>query len=90
MSRIENVGTKCRTVICHILRNLPAPSIDAADIVINYIKAGALLPLDEYLPEIPSFTKRYKDLIPYWRLNSEDSKLYNWETAVPRHLDTDI
>lgn len=61
-----------------------------ADIVINYIKAGALLPLDEYLPDMPNFTKRYKDLIPYWRLNSEDGMLYNWETAIPRHLDTDI
>jgi putative aldouronate transport system substrate-binding protein len=59
------------------------------DMVINYIKAGALLQLDKYLPAMPNFTKRYKDLIPYWRL-SGDGKLFKWETAIPRLLESDI
>ena len=59
------------------------------DMVINYIKAGALLELDKYLPTMPNFTARYKDIIPYWRLPGE-GKLYKWETAIPRSLESDI
>jgi putative aldouronate transport system substrate-binding protein len=59
------------------------------DMVINYIKAGALLQLDKYLPSMPNFTKRYVDLIPYWRLPG-DGKLYKWESAIPRLLESDI
>ncbi len=64
-------------------------SMQREDIVINYIKAGALLQLDKYLPAMPNFTKRYKDLIPYWRL-SGDGKLFKWETNIPRLLESDI
>jgi putative aldouronate transport system substrate-binding protein len=59
------------------------------DMVINYVKAGALIQLDKYVSQMPNFTKRYKDLIPYWRLSGE-GKLYKWETAIPRLLESDI
>ena len=59
------------------------------DMVINYIKAGALLELDKYLPDMPNFSVRYEDVIPYWRLSGE-GKLYKWETGVPNRLESDI
>jgi putative aldouronate transport system substrate-binding protein len=59
------------------------------DMVINYIKAGALIELDPYLASMPNFTARFKDLIPYWRLSGE-GKLFKWETAIPRSLESDI
>ena len=59
------------------------------DIVINYIKAGALVSLDTYLEKMPNFVSRYKDMIPYWRLPGEGT-LYKWETAIPRRLESDI
>ena len=59
------------------------------DMVINYIKAGALMDLDPYLAAMPNFTARFKDMIPYWRLAGE-GKLFKWETAIPRSLESDI
>jgi putative aldouronate transport system substrate-binding protein len=59
------------------------------DMALNYIKAGALIQLDKYLPLMPNWTKRYKDLIPYWRL-SGDGKLFKWESYIPRLLESDI
>jgi putative aldouronate transport system substrate-binding protein len=59
------------------------------DIVINYIKAGALLKLDDYLANMPNFTARFKDLIPYWRLVG-DGSLYKWENNIPRSLESDV
>ncbi|NJD01100.1 MAG: extracellular solute-binding protein [Ruminiclostridium sp.] len=52
------------------------------DTVQNYINAGALLPLDDYLKSAKYFTKTYEQLIPFWRLASPDNKLYKWESNV--------
>ncbi len=49
----------------------------------KYIRAGALLPLDDYLKDTPEFKKRYEAQIPLWRLPAHDSKLYKWENNVP-------
>ncbi|OGO80863.1 MAG: hypothetical protein A2Y21_04170 [Clostridiales bacterium GWC2_40_7] len=57
--------------------------MEREDIVQKYISAGALVPLDDYLKDAPNFTERYKDVIPYWRLSSNDKKLYKWESSVP-------
>lgn len=59
------------------------------DMVINYINAGALIQLDKYLPAMKNWTARFKDLIPYWRL-AGNGKLFKWETAIPRRLESDI
>lgn len=48
----------------------------------NYIDAGALLPLDDYLGGSEYFTKTYETLIPYWKMTAPDKKLYKWETNV--------
>ncbi len=45
----------------------------------KYLKAGAVVPLDEYLAASPNFTKRYEKQIPLWRLLAPDKKLYKWE-----------
>ncbi|WP_214628059.1 extracellular solute-binding protein [Paenibacillus agaridevorans] len=49
----------------------------------KYIRAGALLPLDDFLTNAPEFKKRYDAQIPLWRLPAHDSKLYKWENNVP-------
>ncbi|NJD04394.1 MAG: extracellular solute-binding protein [Ruminiclostridium sp.] len=54
------------------------------DQVKNFIKAGALLPLDDYLKGSKYFTETYKVLIPFWRMIAPDNKLYKWETNVLR------
>ena len=59
------------------------------DIVISYIEADALIALDDYLDDMPNFTARFADIIPYWRLPGEGT-LYKWETAIPRILESDI
>lgn len=53
------------------------------DIVKSYINAGKLIELDPYLEDMPEFTARFVKNIPYWRLNSDDGKLYNWELEIP-------
>lgn len=58
--------------------------VQREDIVMKYIQAGALLPLDGYLADNPNFVARYKDVIPYWRLPAADGKLYKWEQGVPQ------
>lgn len=60
------------------------------DIVLNYINAGALVTIDEYLDKMPNFTRVFEKQIPYWRLNGSDGKLYNWETNIPRTLDSEL
>ncbi|WJH33725.1 hypothetical protein N6H14_27525 [Paenibacillus sp. CC-CFT747] len=36
-------------------------------------------PLDEYLPQMPNFSNRWKEQIPFWKALSTDGKLYKWE-----------
>jgi len=45
----------------------------------KYIKAGAVIELDPFLPDAPNFTKRYEKMIPLWRLATDSGKLYNWQ-----------
>lgn len=58
--------------------------LEGNDMVNKYVSAGALVPLDEYLPEAKNFTERYKEQIPYWRVAAPDGKLYKWEMLVPQ------
>jgi len=60
--------------------------IQGNDIVTKYINAGALVALDEYLPDMPNFQKRYAETIPYWRLPASDGKLYKYESLVPQDI----
>ncbi|NLB37936.1 MAG: extracellular solute-binding protein, partial [Clostridiales bacterium] len=54
------------------------------DIANKYISAGALLPLDPYLDQMPNFTEWYKDSIPFWRWAAGDGNLYNWNIQIPQ------
>ena len=54
------------------------------DITNRYIEAGALLPLDPYLNQMPNFANWYKDSIPYWRQAAGDGNLYNWNIQIPQ------
>ncbi|GBG06452.1 hypothetical protein PAT3040_00979 [Paenibacillus agaridevorans] len=49
----------------------------------KYVRAGALLPLDEFVNETPDFASRYSKQIPLWKLSANDGKLYKWESNVP-------
>ncbi len=49
----------------------------------KYVRAGALLPLDDFVANAPEFAKRYSEQIPLWRLSAYDGKLYKWEGMVP-------
>lgn len=54
------------------------------DIANKYIDAGALLPLDPYLDQMPNFVEWYKDSIPFWRWAAGDGNLYNWNIQIPQ------
>lgn len=58
--------------------------LEGNDMVNKYISAGALVSLDDYLPEGKNFTERFKEQIPYWRVAAPDGKLYKWEMLVPQ------
>jgi ABC-type glycerol-3-phosphate transport system substrate-binding protein len=45
----------------------------------KYQQAGALVALDEYLPQAKNFSQRWKEQIPFWQALSTDKKLYKWE-----------
>lgn len=60
--------------------------VEREDIVTSYIDAGAAVALDEYLPNSPNFTERYKGIIPYWKMPAKDGKLYKWEYQVPNEI----
>lgn len=49
----------------------------------KYARAGALVPLDDFVKNAPEFAERYKAQIPLWRLGGPDGKLYKWEGDVP-------
>jgi putative aldouronate transport system substrate-binding protein len=50
----------------------------------NYIAAGALVCLENYLPQMTNFTKERASQIPLWRSQASDGKLYKWEDASPQ------
>ncbi|MFD0958156.1 extracellular solute-binding protein [Paenibacillus chungangensis] len=49
----------------------------------KYVRAGALLPLDDVVESSPAFAERYNVQIPLWKLSAFDGKLYKWEGQVP-------
>ncbi len=49
----------------------------------QYIDAGALICLEDYLDDMPNFTEKRASQIPYWRSHAADGKLYKWENASP-------
>lgn len=54
----------------------------------KYVRAGALLPLDDFVKTAPEFADTYKSQIPLWRLSAFDGKLYKWEGRVPIDFQT--
>ncbi|BBI33906.1 extracellular solute-binding protein [Cohnella abietis] len=49
----------------------------------KYVRAGALLPLDDFVKDSPNFAKLFSVQIPLWKLTAPDGKLYKWEGGVP-------
>ncbi|BBH19746.1 ABC transporter substrate-binding protein [Paenibacillus baekrokdamisoli] len=49
----------------------------------KYVRAGALLPLDDFAKNSPDFAKMFNVQIPLWKLTAPDGKLYKWEGGVP-------
>ena len=59
-------------------------NINTESLIKKYIKAGALIQLDDLADQYgKNFEERYKDTIPYWRMTSEDGKLYKYEAGAP-------
>jgi putative aldouronate transport system substrate-binding protein len=58
--------------------------LEGDDMVKKYISAGALVQLDQYLPQAKNFTTRFAEQIPYWRVASPDGMLYKWEELTPQ------
>lgn len=56
----------------------------------DYVAAGAAIPFDDYLDKMPNFQRVYERLIPLWRADSEDGKLYKWEWSVPNESPDNI
>ncbi|WP_308639563.1 type 2 periplasmic-binding domain-containing protein [Paenibacillus silvisoli] len=50
----------------------------------KYVQAGAVLPLDQYVANMPNFNSLYKEAIPYWKHAAGDGKLYNWNVSTPQ------
>lgn len=59
-------------------------TLEGADMLNKYVSAGAVMPLDDYLPDAKNFTERFKEQIPYWRVSVPDGKLYKWEMIEPQ------
>lgn len=52
--------------------------------VSKYEKAGALQDIGELAKQYaPNFLNFYKDSIPYWKLATDEHKLYNWTANTP-------
>ncbi|WP_141504708.1 extracellular solute-binding protein [Paenibacillus luteus] len=49
----------------------------------KYVRASALLPLDEFVEKSPDFANMFSVQIPLWKLTAPDGKLYKWEGGVP-------
>ncbi|MBP1988815.1 extracellular solute-binding protein [Paenibacillus eucommiae] len=58
-------------------------SIKDNDTFDKYVRAGALLDLEDFVKNTPDFAERYSKQIPLWRLSAFDGKLYKWEAGVP-------
>lgn len=56
------------------------------DLVKKYIDAGAALDLGELAAQYaPNFLERHKETIPYWKMVSDDKKLYKFERNSPNY-----
>lgn len=59
-------------------------NLEENDIFKQYVSAGALLPLDPYLEQMPNFQEWFKESIPFWRQTAGDGNLYNWNMQIPQ------
>lgn len=51
--------------------------------VVNWIDAGAVLPLDDLLDQYgQDFKALHEENIPIWKMAAPDGKMYKWETAA--------
>ena len=60
--------------------------LEGNDMVQDYVKAGALVCLDDYIASSTYFKQRFAEQIPYWRASSDDGKIYTWQRYVPSDL----
>jgi ABC-type glycerol-3-phosphate transport system substrate-binding protein len=60
--------------------------LEGNDMVQDYVKAGALVCLDDYIAGSTYFKQRFAEQIPYWRASSADGKIYTWQRYVPSDL----
>jgi len=63
--------------------------IEGLDIMSKYIKAGAALPLDDYVTSSKYFKERFKEQIPLWKLTG-NGKLYNWDWLEPQQFEVGL
>jgi ABC-type glycerol-3-phosphate transport system substrate-binding protein len=63
--------------------------VEGLEVMSKYIKAGAALPLDEYIATSSHFKDRFKDQIPLWRLTG-DGKVYNWDWLEPQQFEVGL
>lgn len=60
--------------------------LEGGDMVQDYVNAGALVCLDDYIASSTYFKERYAEQIPYWRASSADGSIYSWNRYVPADL----
>ena len=60
--------------------------LEGNDMVQDYVKADALVCLDDYIASSTYFKQRFAEQIPYWRASSEDGRIFTWERYVPSDL----
>jgi len=63
--------------------------IEGLDIMSKYIKAGAALPLDDYVAKSKYFKERFKEQIPLWKLTG-NGKVYNWDWLEPQQFEVGL
>ncbi|MBP1988819.1 extracellular solute-binding protein [Paenibacillus eucommiae] len=56
----------------------------------KYVRAGALLPLEDFVKNSPEFAQTYSVQLPLWRLSAFDGKLYKWEAGVPADFKNNV
>lgn len=64
-------------------------SLQGNDMYNKYVKAGALVCLDDYIENSVNFKTYYEEQIPYWRNTSSDGKIYKWEFQCPQDFEVD-
>lgn len=78
-----NYEEKCATMLAG--GNYPdLLQLQGNAMVSKYAKAGALQDIGELAKQYaPNFLTFYKDSIPYWKLENDEHKLYNWCANTP-------